>query len=592
MKDGRTRLRLIALLNALEEGMLNEPQQAELVKLLQSSDEAQRFYLHFQALSAGLSDYAREGVLAVDESVALPDLAGIPPAASGALTKQKYASALSYVLRHTFTPKRVVVLAAAAAVMLGAIVLILVASGPGDQGGGTIPGGLAIDPPAGRVTPIVLATMIDRDAPLWGGGQRPGSEGFVAGRYRLSEGAVRVRLADGARIKLTAPIDFEITGRNDISITSGELVADVPQQAIGFRVRTPAGDVVDLGTTFGVEVLDDQTTEVQVVDGLVRVAVKNDEGELGGFVELTTMQAARLDGAAESVALTPADRDRFTMDYVRAIDRADIDAGLFRRRAVRRLDVVDIVAGGDGLGSRQAMGIDLASGRFVTNGIMSEKTLEDWKLVAGGARAVQESGVIDSVFVIDPFTGRSVLSSRGDEFTGFPKKQINLQATDNHGFGFIQANRINSIVQPSDSAASISDTYASGDWPRLDGRAFVIHAGAGLTIDLHALGHADTERAAGSFVANVANLEALNRTEHNAQENATADAWVIVDGKPRFTRQSIRTRDGVIKINVDLKAGDRFLTLAVSHGDDSNISHDWVVWEQPRIELWQEGPGF
>ncbi|MEM9347726.1 MAG: FecR domain-containing protein [Planctomycetota bacterium] len=493
---------------------------------------------------------------------------------SDALSFGELSSLGVYLLNKALKSKPAIV-AYAAAVVLLCTVGILIWGNDAPDPVATQPDNIIEPGPIGPISPgtnpIVATLTAERDA-VWD--RRPGQDLYAGQRFTLDEGSVQITTRTGAVIELQAPSTFGVQGINNVWISEGRLIASCATSASkGFTVDTPNARIVDYGTDFSVQAGTDGRTRVQVLEGEVKVATRRGGAVIGETVSLGAQQAAIVYAGQKSVV------------------RVAFEADVFERRLVRRLDVVDMVAGGDGFGEREGIGIDLADGRFVSNKTMSEKTIEDWQVVAGGALAVQESKVIDSVFVISRLTGRSALSTRGDFFAGFPamqEEQRDLPDTSNHGFGFIQANRIDSIVQPSDDSASISGTYTSGDWPRLSGRAFVIHSGAGLTIDLHAIGHTNTQQATGRFTANVLNVEALNRTKLNPKELATADIWVIVDGEPRLARRSIRTKDGVIKVDVELKAGDRFLTLAVSQGGDGRISHDWVVWEQPQIELWQE----
>lgn len=198
-------------------------------------------------------------------------------------------------------PMPLVYLAAAAAVALVVTAFLAVRSGPSAN---------HTDQAQGRdvapARPPVLATVTDTFMAAWGGGSEPGFDGrtLVPGRYELLDGQARMTLADGTRLKLVAPVRFELDRVGEVRLVSGQLVADVPPAAIGFRVDTPAGVVVDLGTTFGVEVMDKDTVEAEVVSGLIRVASRTASGELTEFVDVEEARAARMDrraGAVEAI---------------------------------------------------------------------------------------------------------------------------------------------------------------------------------------------------------------------------------------------------------------------------------------------------
>ena len=98
-----------------------------------------------------------------------------------------------------------------------------------------------------------------------------GSE-FVAGqRWNLVSGLAEITFRSGAKIILNAPARFSVTSSMAANLQVGKLTAKVPHVATGFTVSTPAGNVVDLGTEFGVEVTSDRKLDVQVFVGEVKV---------------------------------------------------------------------------------------------------------------------------------------------------------------------------------------------------------------------------------------------------------------------------------------------------------------------------------
>jgi hypothetical protein len=87
----------------------------------------------------------------------------------------------------------------------------------------------------------------------------------------LSVGLARLDFHNGATITLQGPADFEILTKDHMRLNSGILTASIPESAIGFEVTTPAMEVVDLGTAFGVAVGIDGETDVCVFEGEVAV---------------------------------------------------------------------------------------------------------------------------------------------------------------------------------------------------------------------------------------------------------------------------------------------------------------------------------
>lgn len=92
------------------------------------------------------------------------------------------------------------------------------------------------------------------------------------GVLNLEVGIVRLDFDNGATVTLQGPARFEITSTDTTRLDSGILTASIPESAVGFEVITPALDVVDLGTAFGVSVGAGGETDVCVFEGEVEVS--------------------------------------------------------------------------------------------------------------------------------------------------------------------------------------------------------------------------------------------------------------------------------------------------------------------------------
>lgn len=88
------------------------------------------------------------------------------------------------------------------------------------------------------------------------------------GWLRLKSGLVQIVFYSGARVVMEGPAELQLISPDEAVCLSGRLVAEVPPQAKGFRVRTPLMNVTDLGTVFGIEVKERQT-ELHVFKGSV-----------------------------------------------------------------------------------------------------------------------------------------------------------------------------------------------------------------------------------------------------------------------------------------------------------------------------------
>ncbi len=98
-----------------------------------------------------------------------------------------------------------------------------------------------------------------------------GSGGLLPeGDLHLKSGLVHLELFSGVQVVIQGEAIFSIDSPMQISMTRGRARAQVPNAAHGFRIKTSAGEVVDLGTEFAVDVTHDRSS-VQVVDGEVEL---------------------------------------------------------------------------------------------------------------------------------------------------------------------------------------------------------------------------------------------------------------------------------------------------------------------------------
>lgn len=90
------------------------------------------------------------------------------------------------------------------------------------------------------------------------------------GWLRLKSGLAQIEFYQGARVTLEGPVEFQLVSSGEAYCTTGKLSAHVPPQAKGFRIHTPRGTIIDLGTEFGLNV-NPESAEVHVFDGEVEL---------------------------------------------------------------------------------------------------------------------------------------------------------------------------------------------------------------------------------------------------------------------------------------------------------------------------------
>lgn len=91
---------------------------------------------------------------------------------------------------------------------------------------------------------------------------------LTPGLLKLKSGIAQIEFYQGARVAIEGPAAFQLVSSGEATCTLGKLSAQVPPQAKGFRINTPKGDIVDLGTEFGLDV-NATRSEVHVFKGEV-----------------------------------------------------------------------------------------------------------------------------------------------------------------------------------------------------------------------------------------------------------------------------------------------------------------------------------
>ncbi len=97
----------------------------------------------------------------------------------------------------------------------------------------------------------------------------PGSP-LAPGWLRLKSGLAQIEFYQGARVTLEGPAAFRLVSPSEAFCSAGKLSAHVPPQAKGFRIDTPKGTIVDLGTDFGLD-LNTSAAELHVFKGEVEL---------------------------------------------------------------------------------------------------------------------------------------------------------------------------------------------------------------------------------------------------------------------------------------------------------------------------------
>ena len=254
------RVELNELISALVDGRANEAEHARLEKMLAASDEARRFYVRSMAMSASLFEQAGE--------------------------MQGELSEPSNVISFSGWSHWAMPLAAAAAVLLG-IFLARIFFSPGQTGN------------AEEQPESVARLSGSKDCQWIGAAPAPGDELTRGRRLELASGFAELTFDSGAQLTLVGPAILDLRSAWEAELQRGTLKANVPPEAVGFRVINAAVEVVDLGTEFSMTAEEGGAAEVFVLKGAVEVQPRGEYGEQPRSV-LREKQARRFARAGAS----------------------------------------------------------------------------------------------------------------------------------------------------------------------------------------------------------------------------------------------------------------------------------------------------
>lgn len=151
--------------------------------------------------------------------------------------------------------------------------------------------------PAG--TPGVLVNVIAMsDAQLTGSRVSLSvGEDISLDAFRLESGSLELMLPRSVRVELIAPVEAIFESETRLRLIEGRMSADVGSGGEGFTVVTAAGNVVDLGTSFGLEVERDGESRVAVFSGTVEFH-PSDSMSSQDVITLTEGEALRFSARA------------------------------------------------------------------------------------------------------------------------------------------------------------------------------------------------------------------------------------------------------------------------------------------------------
>ncbi len=441
----------------------------------------------------------------------------------------------------------------------------------------------------------------------WAGPSVADREVVMGCQYALASGLLEITYDTGAKVILQGPANYEVNSATGGYLAAGKLTARVEKKAEGgrrkaeevtsgqwpvagesqianlrsdvpdsppsplrlppslstshcplFTIETPTAIVTDLGTEFGVEVDDRGGTTSYVFQGTVRVQGVDRPGAAGdaGRV-LRANESVRVERRGDTCELVVPPTD------LAAVFVRDLQQPAGRKGRLKVFDLVDVVAGGDGFSGKRGRGIDPRSGHVVATPTEFSATAP---LISDNEyHRVEEMPFVDGVFIPDGNQPSVQIDSAGGRFEGFHRT-------------------VGKTWQPIWAGGPMPEAYPTNIWGidvNSPGHgAIVLHASNAITFDLDAIRNANPGCRLEVFRAIAGNCD----SGKSVMGNTYADLSVLVDGKVRYRRRQIQMSDGGYSVIVPIENTDRFLTLVATDGGD-DISHDWVVFGDPRLEM-------
>lgn len=117
----------------------------------------------------------------------------------------------------------------------------------------------------GRITSAIDCQWGDDRKGLKNGDQ------LKSGPFTLLAGVVEITFDTGTKLSIAAPAELIIDDVSAVELKLGRLAARVSPKGVGFAVRTPTAQMIDLGTEFGVHVGQGGDTALHVFSGSVAI---------------------------------------------------------------------------------------------------------------------------------------------------------------------------------------------------------------------------------------------------------------------------------------------------------------------------------
>ncbi len=178
---------------------------------------------------------------------------------------------------------------------------------------------------------VIAATLTQIVDGVWAKGAPALHHGqllHVGDQVALVSGMAKITYDCGAEVVLQGPCDFWLQSPMVGYLASGRITANVPRRAFSFAILSPKVDLVDLGTSFGVEVGENGRTELHVFEGEVLCSEpsKQQAGQRNEVIHVTANKAMEFGAAAGQPSDIAMNQEQFAR-LIAMRRAADVEAG-------------------------------------------------------------------------------------------------------------------------------------------------------------------------------------------------------------------------------------------------------------------------
>lgn len=158
----------------------------------------------------------------------------------------------------------------------------------------------------GQQSPVLASLLVNNSKGLMSRGLLVDGESLGSGEYSFAKGLIEFEMPNDVTVAIEGPAAFSLLSTRKMRLTNGKVSAHVGEAGKGFIVETPDGNIIDLGTRFGVSVTEQGKTEAHVFQGKINVVAD------AKTTELTKDEAIEIDDGREVKRLN-ADLARFPL---------------------------------------------------------------------------------------------------------------------------------------------------------------------------------------------------------------------------------------------------------------------------------------